>query len=151
MGKKVIKDFVQFAIANEQKAVELYEKYSEIVEPDSTKGLLKFMADTERSHEARLKELYENKTGLDLDKPVEVNLSAFEVSSKIDEKSSIYDVFNYAIEAEQKAHDLYTKLADLDFDINIKSFFGSLASDEAKHRIDLQNEYQKEFRKEYDS
>ena len=60
MGKKVIKDFVQFAIANEEKAAGLYEKYSDIVEPDSTKGLLKFMADTERSHETRLKELYEN-------------------------------------------------------------------------------------------
>ena len=150
MGKKGIKDFVQFAIANEQKAAELYEKYSEIVEPDSTKGLLKFMADTERSHEARLKELYENKTGLDLDKPVEVDLSTFDVTSKIDDKSSIYEVFNYAIEAEQKAHDLYAKLSDLDFDINMKPFFGSLASDEAKHRIDLQEEYQKEFRKEYD-
>lgn len=150
MAKKVIRDFVQFAIANEQKAAELYEKYSEIVEPDSTRGLLKFMADTERSHEARLKELYENKTGPDLDKPVEVDLSAFEVSSKIDEKSSIYEVFNYAIEAEQKAHDLYAKLSDMDFDITVKSFFGTLASDEAKHRIDLQNEYQKEFRKEYD-
>lgn len=102
-----------------------------------------------RSHEARLKKLYENKTGFDLDKPVEVKLSAFEVSTKIDEKSSIYEVFNYAIEAEQKAHDLYAKLADLDFDITIKSFFGSLASDEAKHRINLQNEYQKEFGKEY--
>ena len=127
MGKRVIKDFIQFAIANEQKAAELYEKYSEIVEPDSTKGLLKFMADMEKSHEARLKELYENKTDLDLDKPVEVELSTFEVSSKIDENSSIYEVFNYAIEAEQKAHDLYERLADLDFDINIRSFFALLS------------------------
>ena len=147
---QVVKDIVQFAIINEQKAAELYDKYGETVKSDSTKELLKFMANTERAHEARLKMLYENKDEFDIGKPIDLILDNFRVPTVLKENSSINEVFKFAIDSEQKAFELYSELANADFSEETRAFFSTLASDEQKHRFDLENEFEKEYRKEFD-
>ncbi len=150
MSKKMVKDFLEFAIANEQNAAALYTKYSQIAQSNSIKDLLSYMAQTEQNHEARLKELQSKTSGLALDQEIQLDLPNYTGSIKITEESNLSEVFKFAIESEQKAQLLYTHLSEQNFDETVKSFFASLASDEKQHESDLQNEYEKEFRAEFD-
>lgn len=147
---QVVNDIIQFAIINEQNAAELYDRYAEKVNSESTKELLKYMANMERSHEERLKALYENKSEFDSGQPLDLVIDSYRVPTVLNDDSSINEVFKFAIESEQKAFELYSALSKADFNEKTKAFFNNLAGDEQKHRFDLENEFEKEYRKEFD-
>jgi len=138
-------DFIQFAIELENDAAELYEKYSDIVTSPGTKAILKSMALMERGHEAKLKLLQE--TGESLLKNAEVvndlHISDYLLEPILREDSDIQSVFIFAMKAEQKAYELYSKLATLETDYDTQQLFIALASEEKKHKFDLEKEYEK--------
>ena len=147
-------DFIKFAIGEERAAAEMYEKYSEIVGAASSKELLKSMAAMERGHEAKLKKILEKGEGVEnssLPKPgtiIDMSISDFMVTPGITENSDVQDVFIFAMKAEEKAFNLYTKLSELDLDAETKGLLESLAAEEKKHKLDLESEYETAFMKE---
>jgi rubrerythrin len=148
-------DFIKFAIGEEQAAGAMYEKYSEIVGTASTKEVLKSMAAMERGHEAKLKKILEKGRSVEdtsLPKPgtvIDMSISDFLVTPGINENSDIQDVFIFAMKAEEKASNLYTKLAALDeLDTETKTLLESLAAEEKKHKLDLESEYETAFMKD---
>lgn len=147
-------DFIKFAIKEEQAAYEMYDKYSEVVGSASTKEVLKSMAAMERGHELKLKKILEKGESVEntsLPKPgtvLDMSISDYMVTPGITENSDIQDVFIFAMKAEEKAFNLYTKLAGLDMDAETKTLLESLAAEEKKHKLDLESEYESAFMKE---
>ena len=149
MGTR-IEEIIKFAIGEESKAAELYEKYAKIIKEPGGKQLLTEMALMERGHGQKLRNFEE--TGSDTlakigDVP-DLKISDFLVEKELTEESSLQDVFIFAMKAEQKAFELYTKLAELEVSTDTVKLFRELAEEEKKHKLDLESEYEKEYMRE---
>jgi rubrerythrin len=138
-------EFLEFAIDNEKEAAALYEKYAGIVASAAQKKLLQEMAAMERAHEQKLKELA--RSGmlnlLDGKSTPDLHISDYLVEVEIKQNSPLEDVFVYAMKAEQKAHELYSMLAEKADDPAIQELFNRLANEEKKHKYSLESEYDK--------
>lgn len=146
MGTR-FEEIIKFAIGEEIKAAELYEKYAPVVKEPGAQRMLEEMALMERGHEQKLRNF--EGTGKDtLSKIGEVQdlqISDFLVEKELTGESSIQDVFIFAMKAEQKAFELYTKLAELEVGTDTVKLFRELAEEERKHKLDLESEYEKEY------
>jgi rubrerythrin len=104
----------------------------------------------ERQHESKLREF--QKTGIAYiskrGEMEDLHVSDFLAESPITEKSAVEEVFIFAMKAEDKASRLYSRLADLELDEQVKKLFTSLACEEKKHKYDLETEYEKMFMRE---
>lgn len=135
---------IEFAISKEQEAAGLYEQYYEIVQSAAGKTLLKEMARMEREHERILKEIIErgiDRLALPQDKIEDLHVSDYLVDVELRNDSPIEDVFIFAIKAEQKAADLYARLAEFQADPQTKALFQRLTNEEKKHKRDLEDQY----------
>jgi len=146
MGTR-IEDIIKFAMGEEIKAAELYEKYAKIVKEPGAQRMLDDMALMERGHEQKLRKF--EKTGADtlakIGEVADLQISDFLVEKELTEDSSIQDVFIFAMKAEQKAFELYTRLAELEVSTDTVRLFRELAEEERKHKLDLESEYEKEY------
>ena len=146
MGTRV-EEIIKFAIGEEIKAAELYEKYAKIIKEPGAEQLLNAMSFMERGHEQKLRKLEE--TGSDtlakIGEVSDLQISDFLVEKELTEESSLQDVFIFAMKAEQKAFELYTRLAELEISTDTVRLFRELAEEERKHKLDLESEYEKEY------
>ncbi len=141
---------IDFAIENEIKAAELYEKYADIVELKTSSDLLSDMAKMERGHEAKLKEFKATGSSqmTEADTVPDLQISDYLVDTELTESSTLQDVFVYAIKAEEKAYQLYTKLCSAEGACEPGDLFSVLATEEKHHKLNLELEYEKLFMKE---
>lgn len=140
-----LQDFIDFAIQNEIDAAELYERYSNLVKSKPQKELLKSLGSMERSHAQRLRDFHSG-APLVFANAVEASdmqISDYQVDVRLNEYSTLEDVFVFAMKSEQKAYELYTGLANLEEDPHIKMLFHGLAQDEKGHKALLEGEYEK--------
>lgn len=146
MGTRV-EEIFKFAIGEEIKAAELYEKNAAIIQDAGAQRMLEEMALMERGHEQKLRKFEE--TGKDtlvkIGEVPDLQISDFLVEKELTEDSSIQDVFIFAMKAEQKAFELYTRLAGLEVSTDTVRLFRELAEEERKHKLDLESEYEKEY------
>jgi rubrerythrin len=145
-----IEDFLDFAIANEAEAALLYEKTAALCRLPAQKQLLQKMANMEHGHEAALKKV---RTGGETSlsgktTPPDLQLADFMVSGTLSPESTIEDVLVFSIQAEQKAFDLYSRLAALEEEPATKTLLTKLANEEKQHKFDLESQLEKGFMKE---
>jgi rubrerythrin len=57
------------------------------------------------------------------------------------DREQYFSAFKLAIEAEQKAHELYSSLADMSADPETKKIFEQFAQDELEHKRKLMDRY----------
>jgi rubrerythrin len=143
-------DIVRFAIEQEQAAAELYERTAARSESRSARMLLEEMAGMERGHEARLKALMATGQAT-FPKPGEIKdlrIGDFLVAESLRADSPVDLVFVFAIKAEQKAHELYSRMADAVSDATTRELLDSLSEEELRHKHDLELQYEKGFMKD---
>ncbi len=140
----MIQEAIKFAMGEEIKAAELYEKYAKYARSQASRRLLEDMAKMEWGHETKLRRFLE--TGKDslarIGEVPNLKIADYLVETKLTETSSIQDVFIFAMKAEQKAFELYTRLADLEPTVDTIRLFRELAQEEKKHKNDLEREYE---------
>jgi rubrerythrin len=143
-------DFLEFAIGNEIEAALLYEKYAGMAAFPAQKRLLEKMAVMERGHEAALKKVVAGNQSSLPSQPVpeDLHLADFLVDGPLSPDSSIEEVLIFSIKAEQKAFDLYSRLADLEEEPATKALLMKLAGEEKRHKFDLESQFEKGFMKE---
>jgi rubrerythrin len=147
MSSNRLSDFLAYAIKNEQEAAALYEKSMAIVKAPAQKQLLKAMSVMERNHEAALKRIAAGEQ-VELgfkDRSVDLRLSDYLVDLPLTPESDLEDVVIFAIKAEQKAFELYSALARLEEDPSTRRLLEQLASEEKKHKVDLELQFEKQF------
>jgi rubrerythrin len=150
MSDQRVADFIDFAIREEVKAAQLYERYAGIVESRAARELLGSMAVMERGHEMKLREfarsgrmlLQKSAAGADL------HLADFMTGGTIAPDSDPQEVFVFAMKAEEKAAALYSRLAELESDSQTVELFLSLASEETGHKRGLEEEYERAYMRE---
>ncbi len=141
-----VDDILDFAISNEQNAVDLYEKLVRQYSDSTIKeSLLKF-ADEEKNHKMILERLKKNKSYvLPLDDVKDMHIADFVAERKSTEITTYADALGFAMRSEKAAYLLYKTLADKALNEEMAKIFLGLAQEEAKHRLKFELEYDEQI------
>jgi rubrerythrin len=135
-------EVVAFAIEKEQEAVDAYIAASKIVKRAHVGAMLREFAAQEEGHKRKL--LGIDMAGVkDADVPdiPDLKIADFSDDTQVTEDMDYQDVLSVAMKREESAHNLYTMLASNTTDQGLRKLFELLASEEAKHKLALEKEY----------
>ena len=141
-----IDDVLSFAIQQERDFAKLYQAAAETLADATTAALLHAFAKQEKVHRVRLEELrgvhgMEVTTGDLAALHNQVNPDPPTISN-----SSLQAIVRYAVKAEADAETLYTWLADMSGDPDIRVVFRTLAQEEHEHAAWFKAEYKRQMR-----
>ncbi len=142
-GQTDYSEIIEFAISNEQGAVDLYTDLADRTDSPSGKVLLRELAAMEKGHKAKLEKLdmsYFNSQ--DLKPPQDLKIADYLVDVKLEPGASYQDILLFSAKQEKAAFDLYTDLAQLyASEPDVQKMFQVLAQEEAYHKLMLEREY----------
>ncbi|MFZ4400252.1 MAG: ferritin family protein [Bacteroidales bacterium] len=137
-----INDILDFAINEEQVAVDLYTKLAENSSSAEVKEIFLDFAKEEIIHKARLLGIKEN--GLFEMKPeavTDLKIGDYIVNVVPSPTMTYAEALVFAMKKEKAAFKLYTKLADRAPNTDLKNIFLTLAIEESKHKLRFEIEY----------
>lgn len=137
-----VNDILDFAIQNEQNAVDFYTEMARKAISDDMRQIFEEFAKEEMSHKARLTSIKE-KGILDLSsqKVADLKISDYVVRSEPKENMSYEEALILAMKREKAAFRLYTKLSTQAPTSDIKNIFDKLAIEESRHKLRFEVEY----------
>lgn len=149
MSANWVEKVLDCAIANEEKAADFYRYLAgESRQADMKDVFLKF-AGEEEGHKAKLisikagkLKLLHEQTVVDLGLADELEDEPIELSGDIEYSQALV----IAMKSEQKAQNLYSRLAESTNDPDCKSVLLGLAQEEAKHKLRFESEYSDHLR-----
>ena len=147
----VIKEIIDFALERERESQEIYLDYARKTERIGFRQLLLSMADMEKEHENKLKELKEEKGQsplFDGTQSIEARLTDFMVQEEFSPDMDYGNFLLLIIKREEKAEKLYEELKSIAADTEVKELFSWLAEEERKHKAWVQDRYDLEVLKD---
>ena len=137
-----VDDILEFAISQEQDAVDFYKELAKNSLTPDMKLVFEQFAREEIGHKARLinirdKGLY----SVDYKEVSDLKIADYLVSIKPSPEMSYRDALILAMKREKSAFKLYTELSERAPDQEMKSLFLSLAIEESKHKLRFELEY----------
>ena len=142
-------EILDFAIRNEQNAVDLYEDLASRTTSSAVKAEFLGFADEERGHKAKLERVKSGKKLLDAEQYVQdLKISDYTNDVELDENPDYQDVLLFAMKQEKAAFRLYTDLANIAPSRELKELLLGLAQEEAKHKLRFEIEYDENVLKE---
>ena len=137
-----INDILDFAIINEQKAVDFYINLSQRFNDKILRKSFEDFAKEEMGHKARLTQiketgLYEMKT----EDVQDLKIADYLVRAEPTKDMSYADALRLAMKREKAAYRLYLVLAEKAPNDGMKNLFNGLAQEEAKHKLRFEIEY----------
>ena len=144
MAKRMtVDEILDFAIENEQAAVDLYTSLAEESKRPGIRDVFVNFANEERKHK---KLLLSVKEGRRLLKPgrepvLDLQISDYTVAGDPDPDATYQSILLFAMKKEKAAFRLYTNLAAQTDDTEIKELLLGLAQEEAKHKLYFETEY----------
>ena len=139
---KSIEDILDFAINNEQNAVNFYTELAENAANPEMKEVFKQFAKEEMGHKARL--LNVKSTGdyrMPEGKVVDLKIGDYLVDVKPYPGMSYQEALILAMKREKNAFKLYMDLSERAPTAELKTLFLSLAQEESKHKLRFEIEY----------
>lgn len=137
-----VDDILDFAIENEQAAVDFYTELAETSRNDEMRQVFTQFAREEMGHKAKLlKVKSEGLFHLQPAQIVDLKISDYVVSVPASPNMSYQDALVLAMKREKAAFKLYTKLSEKTSDENLRQVFLSLAMEESKHKLRFELEY----------
>ena len=139
---KSINDIIDFAIVSEQEAVDFYTKLSKQATNEAMKEVFLQFAKEEMGHKARLtnikaKQLFEFKE----EKVTDLKIADYLVESEAKPDMTYQNFLIVAMNKEKAAFKLYSDLAKIAPNNELRDIFLSLAQEEAKHKLRFEIEY----------
>ena len=139
---KSINDILDFAIDEEQKAVDFYSELAENSETDEMREVFEEFAQEEVKHKARLigvkeKGLFE----VSPEKIADLKIADYLVNVKASTNMTYQDALVLAMKKEKSAFKLYINLSERSPNQEMKDLFMSLAQEESKHKLRFEIEY----------
>ena len=133
------------ALNSELEAKKFYNDASEKAKSQAGKNLFRELADFEHNHYERVKKIIESRSN-QIDIKSENVQDVKKINSEIEgefepNKDEIVTVINMAIDAEKKAQERYSKIAEMIEDNESKIIFQNLALDEKNHQRILEDEF----------
>lgn len=139
---ETLNDILDFAIGQEQSAVEFYTRLAASARTTDMKAVFEEFAREEIGHKARLVKIREEQL-FDLPKEKVADLKIADYIAYPDVKEGItYDeALKVAMAREKAAFKLYTRLAESTEHSGMKDVFRFLAQEESKHKLRFELEY----------
>jgi len=136
-----IEEIWDYAIERENDAYTLYKNLAPLVEKAKVRETIENFAVDEYRHKLRLEGIREGDTIF-----TEEEIGSLELADCLDDLQphadmTYTDLLAFAIKKEDKAHRLYTRLAQFTKKKDAKELFTQLAQEEAQHRLSLEFEY----------
>lgn len=144
-----VNDALDFAIDREQEAHDFYQLWAARTKNDAIKEVLVEFSTIELKH----KELLQNvKKGANVElgkhKVIDLKIGDYFAPAKPFEEMTYQDSVRIAIQREMGSQQLYSYLASISEDAEIKSIFENLEKEEAAHKAHFETLYDDEFLKE---
>lgn len=137
-----INDILDFAIKNEQLAVDFYNQLAGNAKNDEMKSVFMQFAKEEMGHKARLSKIKEEGSfNLSNEAVLDLKMSDYLVDVSPNAELSYEEALILAMKREKNAFKLYTRLAEKAPDPGLKKIFNSLAVEESKHKLRFELEY----------
>lgn len=134
-----VNDILDYAMVNEQDAVDFYTSFAEKVRGELRNMFLEF-AQEEIKHKARLKKIKEERVFTFSQENIKgLNISDYTTNYSID--MTYQDALILAMAKEKAAFKFYTYLAEKTDVPMLKVLFTSLAQEESKHKLRFEIEY----------
>ncbi len=135
-------ELLDFAIKNEQDAVDLYTGLAERTKSESMKAEFLQIAGEEKGHKIKLEKVKGGRNLLKADAVVQnLKIADYSVEVSLSENPDYQSVLLFAMKQEKAAFKLYTDLAALAPNDEIKTLLLGLAQEEARHKLKFEIEY----------
>jgi rubrerythrin len=142
-------DVLDFAIDSEEEAVQFYTRLAERVEKPWMRAVFEGFAREEQGHKAKLTAIKEGRGELPaLTKVQDLKIGDYLVDQKPDPELDYQQALILAMKKEKAAFRLYSDLADIAENENLRQTFQALAQEEAKHKLRFEIEYDDNILKE---
>lgn len=139
---KNINDILDFAINEEQVAVDLYTKLAENSSSAEVKEIFLDFAKEEIIHKARLLTIKENGLfDMKSEAVTDLKIGDYIVNVVPSPTMTYAEALVFAMKKEKAAFKLYIKLAERAPNADLKNIFMSLAIEESKHKLQFEIEY----------
>ena len=139
---KSYQEVLQFAIEREQEAQRDYEAAAATMKNAAMREALLEMAAQERGHEARLRGLDVGKFLEKAKQPVpSLDIAEYVVAGEFHPGMSYPELLSLAMQREKAAYRLYTDLARVTPEPDVRALFKALAQEEARHKLTFEVEY----------
>jgi rubrerythrin len=144
-----INDILDFAIENEQKAVDFYNQLAASARNDEMRITFEQFAREEMSHKAKLLTIKEQGT-ISYSKAdvADLKIADYVVRTETETEVTYEQALVLAMKREKAAFKLYLKLSEKAPTAEIKSLFLALAQEESRHKLRFEIEYDDYFLKE---
>ena len=135
-------DVLNFAIAGETNAAELYMKMAAMVENPWMQKKLEGLAAEELQHRKRLKAVQIGRRTLDREDAGDLGIAETLDDVKPHAKMDYRELLVFAIKKENASHNLYMTLASVFTEPELQETFKALAAEEAEHKRRFEMEYE---------
>ena len=141
MSKTSVDEILDFAIASEVSAARFYTDLAGRMESDAMRNVFEGFAEEERGHEAKLEAIKQGKVPLSTEKVVDLKIADYVVDVEPKPNMDYQDALIWAMKSEKLAFRLYSNLAELAEDEDLRNTLLALAQEEAKHKLRFEVEY----------
>lgn len=143
MEFKQFEDIIKFAIAREEEAIQAYGEMSENTPNPGLKKLLLELQGEEKKHKKMLEEISPERIAtLKLVDIVDLKISDYMVEEPLNAEMTFQDLLLYAAKKEQKAVELYSRLAKKTDNPELVKMFEFMVEQEKSHKLKLEKEYE---------
>lgn len=137
-----IDDILDFAINEEQKAIDFYAELVEKATTEDVKAVFMDFVKEEISHKQRLQKIkVEKQYEIATEKVTDLKIADYLVHVEIGANMSYQDALVLAMKKEKAAFKLYMILAERADNSEMKDLFMGLAQEESKHKLKFEIEY----------
>jgi len=136
-----IDDALDFAISREIEAQAFYLKLADIVETPEMAEVFSYLASEELEHKVKLQAIKAGQITIDEEKVGNLGITDHIKSVKPYSKMSYVDMLIVGMKKEEKSRKLYSDLAGVAKNKEMKEIFLKLAQEEAEHKLRFEIEY----------
>jgi len=137
-----INDILDFAIGEEQAAVDFYLQLAARSKSKQTRKVFEEYAEEEMRHKANLLSVKESGSfKVPVSKITDLKIADYLVDVRPTASMSYQDALILAMKKEKAAFMMYSRLAEKAEDPDIKALFLNLAREESKHKLAFETEY----------
>ena len=137
-----VDDVLDFAIGGESKASELYTEMAAMVENPWISKTLEGMAQEELQHEKKLKAVRARKLTLNRDQVGDLGIADTGEKPEPHAKMNYRELLAYAIKKEGISQGLYSRMATIFDEPELRDMFLKLDEEEADHKRTFETQYE---------
>lgn len=139
-------ELLNFAISKEEEAAQFYTMLADRMPASAMSAVFIGFAKEEKGHKAKLEKIKSGRIGLPKQEQIQdLNIESYMVEAPLSLDMTYREALILSMKREKAAFRLYSDMASMTDDENLKNILLALAQEEAKHKLRFEVEYDEEF------